>query len=138
MDYFTVGFIIILTVFCFYPDYILLLYFIFAITLFAFVGLLIKKANSSQNVSLKLLKYTDFPISNLDSKIVKLGISAFRMVVYLITCVCILAVDFTYFSFTLNKTDKYGISLMDLGVGLFIVCHSLRVIRNSEDKHEKM
>ena len=114
-----------------------MLYFILATIFFAFVGLLIKKANSSQNVSLKLLKYTDFPIRNLDSKIVKLGISAFRMIVYLITCVCILAVDFTYFSFMLNKTDKYGISLMDLGVGLFIVCHSLRVIRNSEDKHEK-
>jgi phosphatidylinositol glycan class W len=60
------------------------------------------------------------------------------MIIYLITCVCVLAVDFTYFPFLLAKTDRYGISLMDLGVGLFIVCHSLRLIRNSDDENEKM
>ena len=100
--------------------------------------LLIKKAKNSQNITLIGLNYSDFPISSLDTKIVKLSISGFRMILYLITCVCILSVDFTNFSYKLDKTDKYGISLMDLGVGLFIVCHSLRVIRNSEDKHENV
>ncbi|CAF0818083.1 unnamed protein product [Brachionus calyciflorus] len=49
-------------------------------------------------------------------------------------CCCILAVDFQHFPYYYTKTHDYGVSLMDIGVGYFILCHSMRLIRNNDDK----
>jgi phosphatidylinositol glycan class W len=74
--------------------------------------------------------------SSLDTKVVKLSINLFRSTVVIITSIAILAVDFKIFSRRNAKTEYYGISLMDVGVGYFIMCHSMRLIRNSLPERE--
>ena len=73
----------------------------------------------------------------LENKIIKLSINLYRSSVFVITSVAIIAVDFNIFPRIHAKTNEFGISLMDLGVGLFIFCHSMRVIRNSNDETNK-
>ena len=75
---------------------------------------------------------------NLDDKIIKLSINSFRTVIYIITAICIFGVDIPYFPNSQAKNDKFGISLMDLGVLLFVFCFSLRVIRNADNKGQNM
>ncbi|KAJ8726666.1 hypothetical protein PYW07_001364 [Mythimna separata] len=52
-------------------------------------------------------------------------ISCLRGLTYLITALCILAVDFQDFPRYLAKTERYGYSLMDTGVGLFVIVSGL-------------
>lgn len=52
-------------------------------------------------------------------------VSSFRATTSLITAVCILAVDFRAFPRKLAKTETYGFSLMDTGVGLFVFSNAL-------------
>uniref|UniRef100_A0A9I9D6K2 GPI-anchored wall transfer protein 1 n=1 Tax=Cucumis melo TaxID=3656 RepID=A0A9I9D6K2_CUCME len=61
------------------------------------------------------------------------NISSFRVVVMITTCLCILAVDFRIFPRRYAKTETYGTSLMDLGVGSFVLANSLvsRQARNA-------
>jgi phosphatidylinositol glycan class W len=72
-------------------------------------------------------------LNQLELKIIKLSVNSFRTSVFIITSVAIIAVDFFIFPRVHAKTVLYGISLMDLGVGLFVLCHSMRVIRNPSD-----
>lgn len=53
------------------------------------------------------------------------NVSSYRVVVMVVTCLCILAVDFEIFPRRYAKTEAYGTSLMDLGVGSFVVANSL-------------
>ncbi|XP_047514759.1 phosphatidylinositol-glycan biosynthesis class W protein-like [Pieris napi] len=52
-------------------------------------------------------------------------ITSLRGLTYLITAVAILAVDFKHFPRYLAKTEMYGYSLMDTGVGLFVLMSGL-------------
>ncbi|XP_050362067.1 uncharacterized protein LOC126781223 [Nymphalis io] len=52
-------------------------------------------------------------------------ITCLRGLTYLITGLCILAVDFKDFPRHLAKTENYGYSLMDTGVGLFVLISGL-------------
>ncbi|XP_058802592.1 uncharacterized protein LOC131670741 [Phymastichus coffea] len=52
-------------------------------------------------------------------------ITNFRALTNIITVICILAVDFTCFPRKFVKTETYGYSLMDTGVGLFMIANAL-------------
>ncbi|KAM7250820.1 hypothetical protein ACFE04_022703 [Oxalis oulophora] len=52
-------------------------------------------------------------------------ISSFRVSMMTMTCLCILAVDFRIFPKYYGKSSKYGNSLMDLGVGSFVVANAI-------------
>lgn len=52
-------------------------------------------------------------------------ITNFRALTNIITIICILAVDFTCFPRKFVKTETYGYSLMDTGVGLFMIANAL-------------
>jgi phosphatidylinositol glycan class W len=86
--------------------------------------------SSEENSKIK----TNF--NSIEVKIVRLSISTCRLWLYLLTCVTILAVDFHVYPRHLAKTETYGVSLMDLGVGFYIVVHSMRLIRNNENQSE--
>ncbi|CAG9784139.1 unnamed protein product [Diatraea saccharalis] len=65
------------------------------------------------------------------------SISCLRGLTYLITVFCILAVDFNIFPRHLAKTENYGYSLMDTGVGLFVLMSGL-VHKNSKNNNFTM
>ena len=71
--------------------------------------------------------------TNVDIKLIKLSINVFRTTLFVIVSISILATDFRIFDRTHRKTLDFGVSLMDLGVGLFTICHSLKVIRNPKN-----
>ncbi|XP_012543672.1 phosphatidylinositol-glycan biosynthesis class W protein [Monomorium pharaonis] len=52
-------------------------------------------------------------------------ITNFRALTNIITAICILAVDFPIFPRRFAKTEVYGYSLMDTGVGLFVLANAL-------------
>lgn len=55
-----------------------------------------------------------------------------RALVNLVTAIAILAIDFNVFPKDFGKTKKYGFSLMDAGVGLFVYANSLVVSKREE------
>ena len=52
-------------------------------------------------------------------------IEIFRGQILIVTCICILAVDFSIFPRRYAKTENNGYSPMDLGVGLFALAHGM-------------
>ncbi|KYR01579.1 phosphatidylinositol glycan [Tieghemostelium lacteum] len=49
----------------------------------------------------------------------------YRSFIMIATCICILAVDFQVFPRRFGKTENYGISLMDIGVGSVVLSGAL-------------
>lgn len=59
-------------------------------------------------------------------------VSQFRGCVLLLACVTILAVDFPIFPRQMAKTERQGYSVMDLGVGAFVVANALAAPQTKE------
>ncbi|KAG8063221.1 hypothetical protein GUJ93_ZPchr0003g18266 [Zizania palustris] len=57
--------------------------------------------------------------------LLRADISSYRVSVVLVTCLCILAVDFKIFPRRYAKAEEYGYGIMDLGVGSFVVANAL-------------
>ncbi|CAF0938702.1 unnamed protein product [Adineta ricciae] len=64
-------------------------------------------------------------------------LEVFRGQMFIVTCICILAVDFPIFPRRYAKTENYGYSTMDLGVGLFAMAHGM-VSSEARDKQTKI
>jgi hypothetical protein len=93
------------------------------------------------NKDYQLLDETDcdnLVIPDLETKLIHLSVNGFRASVFILVVLNILAVDFNFYPEYFTKTKSYGISLMDVGVGYFILCHAMRYIRNaSSDSDNK-
>lgn len=66
---------------------------------------------------------------NLNEEILKNMANSFRTLVFILASVVIFAVDLPNFPVHHHKTNSSGLSLMDTGVGFFVLCNSLRTIR---------
>jgi phosphatidylinositol glycan class W len=60
---------------------------------------------------------------------IDLTISSFQTMTYALTTAAILAVDFKIMPRKVAKTENYGISGMDYGVGMFVLCHAFKAVR---------
>jgi len=80
-------------------------------------------SDSESNVTVKPKETTSPSVFLLSSNIP--FVTSFRAMVNIASCICILAVDFHVYPRRLAKVEKFGVSMMDLGVGGFIIANAI-------------
>ncbi|XP_074270176.1 uncharacterized protein At4g17910 isoform X3 [Silene latifolia] len=93
------------------------------LTLFLLIHILVKRYSTSDSKQI---------LQTHDS--IKRSISSFRVITMLLTCICILAVDFKIFPRRYAKAETYGTGWMDLGVGSFVLANAI-VSRQARNIH---
>lgn len=96
-------------------DYLYILNFV----VISFVIIELLNTHRIEDIHRAFTRYNTFEGNKIQS------ITCMRALTYLITVFCILAVDFQDFPRYLAKTEKFGYSLMDTGVGLFVLMSGL-------------
>ena len=71
---------------------------------------------------------------SLRAIIVDYTFSSFRTMVYMVTSISILAVDFQIYPRSNAKTETYGVSIMDLGVGAYVIGHALKSVQKTTNE----
>ena len=93
------------------------------------------------NKDYQLLDETDcdnLVIPDLETKLIHLSVNGFRASVFILIVLNILAVDFNFYPHFFSKTKIYNISLIDISVGYFILCHSMAFVQvNPRDSDHK-
>ncbi|CAF3328803.1 unnamed protein product [Rotaria sp. Silwood2] len=87
---------------------------------------------TKKNLSIKPIQTTNKSYSRI--------IELFRGQILIATCICILAVDFSIYPREYAKTENYGYSIMDLGVGLFAIAHGTvsSEVRNKQTNFKEL
>ena len=70
-------------------------------------------------------------VEGLRATIVNYTFSTFRAMIYIVTSIVILAVDFQIYPRSSAKTETYGVSIMDMGVGVYVIAHALKSIQKT-------
>ena len=129
MDYLVciIPSVLVCTVLASYLNQIIVVSMVVAGLLFAIVQASIKTNRVKLNQLLDSFSTDD--CRSLNRRILEITIKTYRMWCYLLTAISILAVDFQVFPRSQAKTENFGLSLMDTGVGLFVICHAMKINR---------
>ncbi len=130
-----VPLVLVSTILCDYLAHVQFAYTLLILTIY----MILSRQGKSTQQAIKNENATDLH-QTIDSayvhrdQILHLTFKLFRVTVYTITAISILAVDFNVFPRRFAKTEFYGISLMDIGVGVFVASHALKATRNNYNK----
>jgi len=94
-----------------------------ALTILAIVAGVYFRGSSSSSISRTL--FDDLPHTHPHEKEKAAFLTDYKGGVMLMTCMAILMVDFAVFPRSNAKTEEFGLSVMDVGVGAFIVSSGL-------------
>jgi hypothetical protein len=86
--------------------------------------------NSPQNNFVQVFELDSSKVFH--EKIILLAVSQFRTSLVIVSCIVILAAEFDIFKMLNEELSFYGLFLVDVGIGYFIMCHSMKVFKEQD------